>query len=45
MTTKQVYFNEEEEQKIKRLSKLWNIAEYEVVKRMVNEYREKEVKK
>jgi len=46
MSSKQIYFSEEEEIKIKKYAVKWNIAEYEVVKRMVRDFKNnKEVEK
>jgi hypothetical protein len=44
MSSKQVYFDEVEEKIIKFFSKKWNLPEYEVVRKIVREFKEKEVK-
>ena len=40
MSSKQIYFSDKEEKRIKDYSIKWKIAEYEVVRKMVREYSE-----
>jgi Mor family transcriptional regulator len=40
MAAKQIYFSDEEEVKIRELAKKWRVAEYEVVRKIIREYKE-----
>jgi len=45
MPTATIYFSDKEDKKISHLSKLWNIAKYEVIKKLIREYKIKGNKK